>query len=115
MSRVRVRRWAALLLFACLGTEFGLPGLDAWLYHREPTTGLLAPIHVDAPGGCDSHAERCIAAATVGAPRLTMSAPPPPLPRLAPIAGTPPALASRPRKSDLHTLQQPRAPPTHLS
>ena len=103
------------MLVGVLGSGFALPGLDEVLYHRLPGTVRADLAHVDRAGGCDSHAEHCIAGPTLYAPRLAAS-PSPTLP--APTAVADRALAiltSDPRSSDLHTPQQPRAPPTDLT
>ena len=115
MSQAFVRRWVAVLLLGVLGSGFALPGLDEVLYHRLPGNAHADLAHVDRAGGCDSHAEHCIAGPTLYAPRLAASASPK-LPAPTAVADRAPAiLKSDPRSSDLHTLQQPRAPPTDLT
>jgi hypothetical protein len=107
-----VRRFAAVLLLVVLGSGFALPGLDELLYHRAPATERVDLAHVDQPGGCESHAEHCIAAAMVYAPRVVASSSPT-LPTHTAVADRAPAiLTSHPRSSDRQTPQQPRAPPT---
>ena len=110
MSHSVVRRFAAAVLLGVLGSGFALPGLDELLYHRA--TGVPTQVaHVDQPGGCDSHAEHCIAAPMVYAPRLAASSDPR-LPAHAAGADRAPAvLTSELRSSDRQTPQQPRAPP----
>ena len=111
MSQKSVRRLAAGLLLGVLGSGFALPGLDELLYHRLPANVRADLAHVDGAGGCDSHAEHCIAGPTLCAPRLAAS-PSPVLPAPAAVADRTPALiTSDVRSSDLHTPQQPRAPP----
>ena len=115
MSRAFVRRWAAVLLLGVLGSGFALPGLDELLYHRMPANERANLAHIDRAGGCDSHAEHCIAGPTLYAPRLAAS-PNPVLPAPTAVADhAPAALTSDPRRSDLHSPQQPRAPPTDLT
>ena len=106
-----VRRGTAVLLLGVLGSGFALPGLDELLYHRVPTNVRADLAHVDRAGGCDSHAEHCIAGPTLYAPRLAAS-PNPTLPASIAVADRAPAfLTSDLRSLDLHTPQQPRAPP----
>jgi hypothetical protein len=115
MSQGLVRRCAAALLLAVLGSGFALPGLDEWLYHRVPANVRTDLAHVDQAEGCDSHAEHCIAGPTLYAPRLAAPASPG-LPAPTVVADRAIAtLTSDPRSPDLHSPQQPRAPPTHLT
>ena len=115
MSQAFVRRWAAALLLGALGSGFALPGLDELVYHRVPPIVRTDAVHVDRAGGCDSHAEHCIAGPTLYAPRLAASRSPA-LPAHTAVADRAPAtLTSDPRGSDLHTPQQPRAPPLPLT
>ena len=115
MSHGLVRRWAAVLLLGVLGSGFALPGLDELLYHRMPANVRADLAHVDRAGGCDSHAEHCIAGPTLYAPRLAPSSNPV-LPAPTAVADRAPVgITSDPRSSDLHTLQQPRAPPADLT
>jgi hypothetical protein len=112
MSHKGIRRFAAVLLLGVLGSGFALPGLDELLYHAVRASVRADLAHIDRPGGCESHAEHCIAAPMVYAPRLTAAA----------SLGLPihnafgeracPSRTSDPRSSDRHTPQQPRAPPT---
>jgi hypothetical protein len=72
MGRCRHSRLIALLLAALfVGSGFALPDLDAVLYHSHRAVPVDVA-HVDLPGGCGAHAERCA---------LTLMAP---LPQLAP-------------------------------
>ena len=115
MSQSFVRRWAAVLLLGVLGSGFALPGLDEALYHRLPGNERSDRAHVDGAGGCDSHAEHCIAGPTLYAPRLAAS-PSPTLHAPTAVADRAPAiLTSDLRTSDLRTPQQPRAPPIDLT
>ena len=115
MSQGFVRRYAAVLLLGVLGSGFALPGLDELLYHRLPGNARADLAHIDRAGGCDSHAEHCIAEPTLYAPRIAASASPV-LPAPTAVADRAPAvLTSDLRSSDLHTPQQPRAPPTDLT
>lgn len=111
MSQPLVRRWAAVLLLGVLGSGFVLPGLDELLYHRMPANARAGLAHVDRAGGCDSHAEHCIAGPTLYAPRLAPSANPVLLASTAVGNRAPAAPTSDVRSSDLRTPQQPRAPP----
>jgi hypothetical protein len=103
-----------VLLLGVLGSGFALPGLDELLYHRVPASARADLAHVDRAGGCESHAEHCIAGPTLYAPRL--AAPDSPgLPAPTAVADRAVAIpTSDPRSPDLHTPQQPRAPPTDL-
>jgi len=115
MSQAFVRRYAAVLLLGVLGSGFALPGLDELLYHRLPTSMRADLAHIDRAGGCDSHAEHCIAGPTLCAPRLATPANPA-LPASTAVADRVVAiLTSGPRSPDLHNPQQPRAPPTDLT
>ena len=115
VSRGFVLRAVAALLLGVLGGGFALVGLDELLYHRLPGNARANLAHVDRAGGCDSHAEHCIAETTLYAPRLAASLSPA-LPAPTAVADrAPAALTSNPRSSDLHTPQQPRAPPTDLN
>jgi len=115
MPNGSVRRCAAVLLLGVLGSGFALPGLDELLYHRVPATVRADLAHVDRAGGCDSHAEHCIAGPTLYAPRLAGS-PSPVLPVCITVAEVAPATWTTDlRTSNRHTPQQPRAPPTDLT
>jgi hypothetical protein len=115
MPQSFVRRWGAVLLLGVLGSGFALPGLDELLYHGVPARVGADLAHVDRPGGCDTHAEHCIAGPTLCAPRLAAPASPA-LPAPTAVADRAIAiLSSDPRSPDLHTPQQPRAPPTDLT
>lgn len=61
------RLCAALLLLGTIGINAVGPGLDALLYHR----GVPQPLrtHIDRPGGCGLHAERCLLSDRQVAPR----------------------------------------------
>jgi hypothetical protein len=112
MPQACVRRCAAVALLVVLGGGFALPGLDELLYHRLPARAGSNVAHIDQPGGCDSHAEHCVAAPLAYAPRLAAS-PSPAVPMHAADAQRGPAiLTSDPRSTDRQTPQQPRAPPT---
>jgi hypothetical protein len=98
-------------MLGVLGSGFALPGLDELLYHRLAANVRTDLAHVDQPGGCESHAEHCIAAPRVYAPRLAAS-----LSHVLPTHTTdadraPAICTSDPRSSDRQTPQQPRAPP----
>jgi hypothetical protein len=111
MQQRFVRRCAAAWLLGVLGSGFALPGLDELLYHRAPASAHADLNHVERAGGCDSHAEHCIAGPTLYAPRLAAS-PCPTLPaHTAGVERAPATLRSDLRSSDRKTPQQPRAPP----
>jgi hypothetical protein len=61
MHRHVSRRLAAVFLAASfIGGGFGLPNLDLILYHAGQQGFPAHAAHVDAPGGCGTHAERCL-------------------------------------------------------
>jgi hypothetical protein len=111
MTRLPRRLAALLLALAFVGGGFGLPDLDALLYH---TAGRGAPAevpHFDLPGGCGAHAEHCVLAVAaslrqlgsrlVAAVRVTQAAPTRPL--------VIPAVV--PRSADRSFFHPSRAPP----
>ena len=60
MDRTLSRRLTALFLaFAFAGGVFGLPALDALIYHSGHQSLVAEGPHFDEPGGCGSHAEHC--------------------------------------------------------
>src|SRR3954469_11368791 len=72
MAGRRPSRLTALFLAALfIGSGFALPDLDALLYHSHQASAPVDVGHVDLPGGCGAHAERCA---------LTLMIPPPPIP-----------------------------------
>jgi hypothetical protein len=75
MVRSRYRRACALVFAAVfLGSGFVLPDLDALLYHSSRVTPPNNMAHLEVPGGCGAHSERCA---------LTLATP---VPQLAPAA-----------------------------
>ncbi len=59
---IRLPRRLAALLFAFVGGGFGLPDLDALLYHSAGRGAPAEVPHFDLPGGCGAHAEHCVLA-----------------------------------------------------
>lgn len=111
MSHRVVRRFGAVLMLGVLGSGFALPGLDELLYHTVRGSVPADLAHVDQPGGCDSHAEHCVAAPLPCAPRLAAS-PSAALRAHTAVADRAAAIpTSDPRSSDRQSPQQPRAPP----
>jgi hypothetical protein len=109
MARLSRRLTAFLLLAAFVGGGFGLPDLDALLYHSGRTAPEVP--HFDLPGGCGAHAEHCVLAVAaslrqlgarlVTAVQLTQAA------SVRPLVG--PVVA--PRSTDRSFLHPSRAPP----
>jgi hypothetical protein len=115
MTGRRPNRLIALLLTALfVGSGFALPDLDALLYHSHRVSPPADVGHVDLPGGCGAHAERCA---------LTLMAP---LPQIAPATSAVRALGLAPERSPLRPVVAPpstyqaflhpsRAPPAAAS
>jgi hypothetical protein len=110
MVRLSRRFTALLLLAAFVGGGFGLPDLDALLYH----SGRVAPVevpHFDLLGGCGAHAEHCVLAVVaslrqLGARLVTAV-------RLTPAASTRQLIVPEvaPRSADRSFFHPSRAPP----
>lgn len=105
------RRHVALLLLAVfLGAGTTLPGPDALLHHWGGSA-VDYPTHVEAAGGCASHAEQCTLGRTAtGASAALVAAPI--------LRAAPPAAAAavypgllRAGHADLGRLPPSRAPP----
>jgi hypothetical protein len=105
------RLGALLLLVAFAGGGPGLPDLDALLFHSHPDVVRANVAHVDVPGGCGAHVERCVLSATLCGPQLVELG-------LLKVRGT--RVVSRPttfrlssalRSSDRNFLYSSRAPP----
>jgi len=111
MIRSRGRRLGALfLLTAFLTGGYGLSDLDAFLFHSSAHPVRADVSHVDQPGGCGAHAERCVLALSSARPQQV--APTPVKLRLNPVASRPfIAVAPIDRSVATGTLQLPRAPP----
>jgi hypothetical protein len=111
MIRPSGRRLGALfLLTAFLAGGYGLSDLDALLFHSS-THGARADVaHLDQPGGCGAHAERCALALTTARPQQVGLAPV--KIRLNPVVSHPPVSnAPIDRSAATGTLPLPRAPP----
>ncbi|HEU4699352.1 MAG TPA: hypothetical protein VFS40_09235 [Gemmatimonadales bacterium] len=70
---LRVRLLAALLALLFAGSSFGYANLDALLFHHEDRGASDVPAsasHLELPGGCGAHAERCPLGHQAFAPRL---------------------------------------------
>jgi hypothetical protein len=114
MIRATGRRFGALfLLTAFLAGGYGLSDLDAFLFHssiHSGQNGRADVAHLELPGGCGAHAERCVLAVATARPAVAGSAPA--KVRLAPNVSQP--LSPRP---PVHpsvgrvSLQHSRAPP----
>lgn len=57
-TRLFAARLACLLIVAAAGVRGAAPLVDGLLHHRGAAQEA-AGIHLDRPGGCDSHAEHC--------------------------------------------------------
>ena len=56
-----VRRLGSLLLLIVfIGGGFGLSDVDALLFHSGSHASTAETGHVDLPGGCGAHSERCV-------------------------------------------------------
>ena len=101
----------ALLALYVLGGTWGLPVLDAVVYHAAD--GVPAGPHVEPLGGC-GHADSCVLGAPTplsspGVGRL-------PVTRVLPTApGTLPARQDTPLALSRPPTQHPRAPPLQVS
>jgi hypothetical protein len=63
MRRDLVRRLGGLFLAtAFIAGGFGLPDLDALLFHSGRDASPVEVPHYDLPGGCGAHAEHCVLA-----------------------------------------------------
>jgi hypothetical protein len=63
MVRIPRRLGALLLLVAFAGGGPGLPELDALLFHSHAELVRADVAHVDLPGGCGAHVEKCVLSA----------------------------------------------------
>src|SRR5688572_18845777 len=111
-SGARFRAGLALLALYIMGGAWGLPVLDAVLYHAVDAGGPSGP-HVEPDGGC-GHTDGCILG--VRAP-LSQAAPAQlPAERPAPTARLAPAIRPAvPALLPLRSSQRPRAPPVQTS
>ena len=111
MIRPSARRLAALfLLTAFLAGGYGLSDLDALLFHSSTHRARADVAHLDQPGGCGAHAERCVLALSTARPQQVGLAPV--KIRLNPVVSRPPvAITPIDRSVATGTLKLPRAPP----
>jgi hypothetical protein len=70
MARTRRGLGALFLLTVFVGGGFGLPDVDALLYHSITRASRPDVAHVDLPGGCGAHSEKCALTTTASAPQL---------------------------------------------
>jgi hypothetical protein len=111
MIRTRGHRLGALfLLIAFVAGGYGIADLDALFFHSGVQGARADVPHLDQPGGCGSHSERCALVQSsarpqqVGAASVKI--------RLNPIVARPlVALAPIDRSEVSGTLPLPRAPP----
>jgi hypothetical protein len=110
MIRRGSRRLGALfLLTAFLVGGFGLSDLDAVLFHSKPHVRTDVA-HLEQPGGCGAHAERCVLA--VAAARAATYAAAPVKVRLTPhVTQVPPAATPILWSAGPTSFNYSRAPP----
>lgn len=108
---LRVRFLAALVALLFVGSSFGYEDLDALLFHRGTDGVPASASHLELPGGCGAHAERCPLGHQAFAPRLPAAAAS--RVRLVhdAVHAAPPAAATRPRALARRRLLPVRAPP----
>jgi hypothetical protein len=70
MARIPRRLGALFLLVFFVGGGPGLPDLDALLFHSHVEVVRANVAHVDLPGGCGAHTERCALGAVLSGPQL---------------------------------------------
>ncbi len=111
MIRPLGRRLGALLLLtAFLVGGFGLSDLDAFLFHSNPHGARADAAHLEQPGGCGAHAERCVLA--VATARAAAAGSAPVKVRLSPLVFAPQTFATPVHRSIARgSLQYSRAPP----
>jgi hypothetical protein len=111
MIRTRGRRLGALfLLTVFLAGGYGISDLDALFFHSGVQSDLADVPHLDQPGGCGAHAERCaIAQSTAGPQQVGVG---PVKIRLNPVVARPfVPVAPLDRSAASGTLRLPRGPP----
>jgi hypothetical protein len=59
-----------MLFVAFAGGDLGLPELDALLFHSHAEVVRADVAHVDLPGGCGAHAEKCVLSVFLSGPQL---------------------------------------------
>ena len=64
------RRLGALLLLVAFAGGLGLPELDALLFHSHAEVVRADVPHVDLPGGCGAHVEKCVLGTVLSGPQL---------------------------------------------
>jgi hypothetical protein len=112
-SRCR-RAYALLFAIVFLGSGFALPDLDALLYHSSRVSSPDNTAHLDLPGGCGAHSERCALTLATPVSQLAPQGPQPHSISLSQGDKTPsPPLALPFSKRTL--LHQSRAPPVTAS
>jgi hypothetical protein len=111
-SGARIRAGLALLLLYVFGGAWGLPMLDAAVYHTLESRDAPSP-HVEPDGGC-GHADGC--SLGVGTPpgRAALAYAPPERTALT-VSASPGARPATPPLSPLHPSKNPRAPPVQPS
>jgi hypothetical protein len=111
MIRRDGRRLGALfLLTAFLAGGFGLSDLDAFLFHSHPHGIRADAAHLEQPGGCGAHSERCVLA--VATARTAAAGSTPVKLRVSSLVFAPLASATSVHRSiDRASLQDSRAPP----
>jgi hypothetical protein len=111
-SGARIRAGLALLVLYVVGGAWGLPMLDAVVYHTFDSRAASTP-HVEPDGGC-GHADGC--SLGVGTPPAQAALAYLPAERIGlTLPAAPAALPESPPLSPLHPLQNPRAPPVQPS
>jgi hypothetical protein len=111
MIRPHGRRLGALfLLTAFLAGGFGLSDLDAFLFHSNPHGARGDAAHLEQPGGCGAHSERCVLAVATANAAVAASAPV--KVRLSPLVFAPQTFATPVHRPITRgSLQYSRAPP----
>lgn len=116
MGRTLLGRLSRLfLVVAFVGSGFGLPEVDALLYHSSGHAPPADVAHVDLPGGCGAHAEHCVLALTTSLRQLGVTTTAGlrvlRVETVYPVPALMPALLS----ADRTNLQPSRAPPVAVS
>jgi hypothetical protein len=115
MLRSRRPRMYALVFAALfLGSGFVLPDLDALLYHSVRVSSEGNATHLELPGGCGAHSERCAIALATPVLQLAPYAPQAHSTSLKPAQATPAPLLVLPSSSG-PLLHPSRAPPEPAS
>jgi hypothetical protein len=111
MIRPSGRRLGALfLLTAFLAGGYGLSDLDAFLFHSTHHAVRADVAHLDQPGGCGAHSERCVLALATARPQYAGSGPV--RVEFSPVVSNPQASVTPVNRSPTRpSLQYSRAPP----